>query len=110
MSSEPTPHTNLPDVFQGQAESCYPLETTARLAGVERRTVLIYCRHGLIRPTDTSPSEARFFTDETVHTIRRLEELREMHGINLTGLRLISELQQRVERLESELRFLREAG
>lgn len=106
--NHPSGKERIPTVYHPGAETCYPLETTARLAGVERRTLLVYCRHGMIRPVRKQPGDVWLFTDETVHTIRRLEQLRQLHGVNLTGLRLIMELQHRLERLEQELRFLRE--
>ncbi len=108
MSDDPPPRSPLPEVFQPRSDTLYPLETTAHLAGVERRTVLVYCRHGMIHAVHREPEDPGYFTDETVRTIRRIEQLRETHDINLTGIRIILDLLQRVDRLEDELRFLRE--
>lgn len=107
MSDNPIRPSPLPEVFQPRPETLYPLETIAHLAGVERRTVLVYCRHGMIHAIHRDPDDAGCFTDEAVHTIRRIEQLRATHDINLTGVRIILELIQRVDQLEDELRFLR---
>jgi hypothetical protein len=40
-----------------------------------------------------------------VRSIRRIEFLREQHGINLAGIRIIAGLMREVERLREELRF-----
>ena len=105
-----TPEPQLPDIFHPRPDTVYPLETIARLAGVERRTVLIYCRHGMLRPVQQGPEESWMFADEDVRVIRQIERLRTSHDINLPGIRIILELSERITELEREVRFLREAG
>jgi len=107
MSDDPKSLTSLPEVFHPRPDTLYPLETAARLAGVERRTVLVYCRHGMIRAIHREPGDPGYFTDESVLAIRRLEQLRATHDINMAGLRIIADLLRRVDALEAELRFLR---
>ena len=107
MIAKSTP-PNAVEIFHPQPDTLYPLDTTARLAGVERRTVLVYCRHGMIRPVVGDEDESWKFSEETVRVIRRIEGLRESHGINLAGIRMIIDLMNRVDELEREVRFLRE--
>lgn len=77
------------------------------LTGASRRSVLVYCRSGLVQSrqeTDTGPLA---FDDEAIYSIRRIEYLRSARGINLEGIRLIFELRAKLRRLEDEMRFLR---
>jgi MerR family transcriptional regulator, heat shock protein HspR len=85
----------------------YTLEATAHLAGVSRRAVLVYCKSGLVQPVEQTPSSPLAFGDDAIRAIRQIEYLRSVHGINLTGVRIIFELQRDVERLREEIRFLR---
>lgn len=94
-------------LFQPEPGAVYSLETTACYAGVTRRTVLIYWKHGMVRPLDLFPDEAPLFTDESIQRIRRIEFLRRTHGINLASVKIILNLSLEVERLREELNFLR---
>lgn len=87
----------------------YSLEMVVRITGVGRETLAEYCAHGLL-PVAAEDLEAAAFNDRLVCDIRRIVFLREQHGINLAGIRIIHELEAEVERLRRELRFVREAG
>ena len=39
-----------PEIFEPGAESVYTLETFVRITGLPRRSILVYCRSGLLRP------------------------------------------------------------
>lgn len=93
--------------FQPEPGMVYSLETTASHAGVTRRTLLIYWKHGMVQPREQSPDEAPSFTDEAIQRIRRIEMLRKTHGANLASVKIILNLSQEVERLREELDFLR---
>ena len=77
------------------ATSGYTLEILTQITGVSRQVLIQYQEHDIIRPG---------FDDETVRTLRRLEHLRETCEMNLTGLRLVAELLEEVERLRQERR------
>jgi hypothetical protein len=47
------------------------------------------------------------FTEETIHTVRRIEHLRTVLGIDLALLKSMFDLLDEVECLRTELRFLR---
>src|SRR5262245_9872975 len=85
----------------------YSLEAVVHLTGVSRRSILVYCKSGLVRSAG-NPQQGEFsFDDEAIYRIRRVEHLRSVHGINLAGIRMIFDLMQELERLENEMRFLR---
>jgi DNA-binding transcriptional MerR regulator len=94
-------------VFQPEPNIHYSLDTTAHLAGVPRRALLVYCRAGLVQAIPRLPDGAMTFTDEAIYTIRRLEHLRALHYSDLAWLKTVIELENEVDYLRSELRFYR---
>ena len=80
----------------------------AHLAGVPRRSILIYCRAGLVRPVVQPPHGVMEFTEEAIYTVRRIERLRTVHGLDLAWLKAMVDLLDEVERLRAEVRFLRD--
>jgi DNA-binding transcriptional MerR regulator len=85
----------------------YSLETTARLAGVHPEMLRYYCRLGLLGEARAQPEAELIFDDNALYELRRFEHYRRHHGVNRKTLRLISSLWREVERLQTELRFLR---
>jgi len=95
------------ELFQPKPNVLYSLDAAAHLAGVPRRSILIYCRAGLVRPVFQPPYGVMVFTEEAIHTVRRIEHLRTVHGIDLAWLKTMFDLLDEVEHLRAELRFLR---
>lgn len=94
-------------LYEPDPEAVYTLELAERLAQVPRRTILIYCKHGLVS-TVTDPTEGGFyFSDDGIRVLRRIEHLRRVFGINLVGIKIILGLMEESERLRAEARFLR---
>ena len=85
----------------------YSLDATAQLAGISRRSLLVYCRAGLVRPVFQPPYGVMSFTEETIYTVRRIEHLRVVHGIDVAWIKTLFDLLDEVERLRSEVRFFR---
>jgi hypothetical protein len=48
------------------------------------------------------------FTEEAIHAVRRIEQVRTRHGLDLALIKAMFDLIGEVERLRSELRFLRQ--
>jgi DNA-binding transcriptional MerR regulator len=86
---------------------CYSLERVVHLTGVSRRSILLYCKSGLVRPRQDPNYEPITFDEEAIYTIRRVEDLRSAHGINLAGIRMNFQLAEEMKRLREEMRFLR---
>ena len=95
------------ELFQPQPDVLYSLDEAAHLAGVPRRSILIYCRAGLVRPVFQAPYGVMEFTEEAIRTVRRIEYLRTVHGLDLVWLKTMFDLLDEVDRLRAELRFLR---
>jgi DNA-binding transcriptional MerR regulator len=95
------------ELFQPEPNVLYSLDAAAHLAGVPRRSIIAYCRAGLIRPVLRSPYGAMEFTEEAVYVARRIERLRTVQGRDLAWLKTLVDLLDEVERLRAEVRFLR---
>jgi DNA-binding transcriptional MerR regulator len=95
------------ELFQPKPNVLYSLDVAAQLAGVPRRSILIYCRAGLVRSILQPPYGIMTFTEEAIHTVRRIEHVRINHSADITLLKTLFDLLEEVEQLRSELRFLR---
>ncbi len=76
----------------------YSLEILAETTGVSTQMIVQYQEHGIIHQD---------FDDETVRTLRRIEALREACEMNLSGLKMLTQLLDEVEQLRQELRTRR---
>ena len=110
MSKRVVPDSPPPlalELFQPKPNVLYSLDAAAHLAGVPRRSILIYCRAGLVRPIVQPPYGVMEFTEEAIYTMRRIEHLHTVHGLDLAWIKTMFDLLDEVERLRAELRFLR---
>jgi DNA-binding transcriptional MerR regulator len=89
---------NLP-LYEPDEQAAYTLEIVAEITGISSQTILHYQEEGLL------PSN--HLNDETVRTLRRIDHLQGELGCNESGLRLILNLMDEVERLREELRARR---
>jgi DNA-binding transcriptional MerR regulator len=106
--STPSPSSRVAlDLFQPKPNTLYSLDMAAHLAGVPRRSILVYCRAGLLQPVFRPPYGIMEFTEEAIHSARRIEYLRAVHGIDLPWIKTMFDLLDEVDRLRAELSFLR---
>jgi DNA-binding transcriptional MerR regulator len=94
-------------VFQAAPVTVYPLETTAEIVDIPRRLILLYCKHGLVCPIGDPTAAGYYFDDEGIRALRRIEYLRNVHGINLPGIKMILALTEQLERLRADFRLRR---
>ena len=85
----------------------YSLEAAARLAGVHPEMLRYYCRLGLFGETRAHPEAEQIFDDDALFELRRFEHYRRRHRMNRKTLRLICGLWREIDRLQTEVRFLR---
>ncbi len=95
------------ELFQPKPNVLYSLDVTAHLAGVTRRSILIYWRAGLVKPVIQPPYGVMEFTEEAIYTLRQIEHLRTVQGLDLAWIKVMFDLLDEVERLRAELQFLR---
>ena len=104
--SDNSTHMSL-ELFQPKPDALYSLDTAAHIAGVPRRSILIYCRAGFVQSVFQPPYGVMAFTEEAIHTVRRIEHVRTLHGLDLALIKTMFNLIDEVERLRVEVRFLR---
>ena len=109
--SEPTPseQSSLTLVLVREAirPAIYSLEAAAKLADIHPEMLRYYCGLGILGEGFARPGVELIFDDDAVYELRRFEHYRRHHGVNRKTLRLLCDLWRDVERLRSEVRFLR---
>jgi len=86
------------------ANVTYSFEKVIAITGVDRTTIIEYCETGLL-PIVAEQVEETEFDDQLISLIRHVETLRTVHGINHTGVQMILDLTEEVEKLRQELKF-----
>ncbi|MEW5954810.1 MAG: MerR family transcriptional regulator [Bacillota bacterium] len=77
-------------------QALYIISVAARLAGVHPRTLRIYETEGLIRPQRTE-GKIRLYSDMDIARVKYIRFLTREKGVNLAGVRIILELESRIE-------------
>ncbi len=95
----PSPDGDIP-LFEPPEGATYSLEIVAEITGVSSRNILLYQEQGLVHPVADSTD----FDDDTIHTLRRIEHLKQVFEPNLSGIRLILGLMDELDRLKTSLR------
>ena len=97
-------HRGRPD--QDPTRPVYVISVAARIVSVHPRTLRIYEDEGLIEPART-PTNIRLYSDEDIRRILWIRHLTQDRGVNLAGVRILFELEERLgtrilERLYNE--------
>ena len=79
----------------------------SELIGVHPQTLRMYEQKGLLRPRK-SIKNTRLYSQEDVELGRYIQKLTQEMGMNLAGVKKVLDLEQRIARLETENRDLRE--
>ena len=79
----------------------YIISVAAELAGVHPQTLRIYERKGLVAPKRTSGNTRRY-SDRDIALLRQIQDLTQEGGINLAGVKMIIELQERLREREHD--------
>ena len=94
-------------------EPRYVISVAARILGIRTYTLRYYEKIGIIEP-HRSRGNIRLYSDRDILLLKQMKTLMEDLGVNLAGTEVIlrmaqkmTELQQQVEYLESELKKLR---
>jgi len=94
----------------------YVISIAAEILGTQTHTLRYYERVGIIRPF-RSRGNIRLYSERDIALLRRIRTLMDDLGVNLAGVEVIlnmaervSQLQNRLEEMESELERLREEG
>ncbi len=97
-----------------EEEPRYVISVAARILGVKIHTLRYYEKIGIIEPS-RSRGNIRLYSEGDIAHLRRVKSLMDDLGVNLAGVEVIlrmaqrmTELQQHIERLELQLKRLRQ--
>jgi MerR family transcriptional regulator/heat shock protein HspR len=100
-------------VTDGRDRALYVISIAAELAGVHPQTLRMYERKGLLQPKRTE-GRVRRYSDRDIDHVRLIQSLTRDAGMNLAGVEMVmrmqhemEELQDRMQRLQSEADHLR---
>jgi MerR family transcriptional regulator/heat shock protein HspR len=87
-------------VFHGRLDRdptrpVYVISVAARIVAVHPRTLRIYEDEGLIEPART-PTNIRLYSDEDIRRILWIRHLTQELGVNLAGIRILFDLEERL--------------
>ena len=101
-------------MYERDEEPRYVISIAARMLGVQTYTLRYYEKIGIIEPS-RSGGNIRLYSDRDIAHLQRVKTLMDDLGINLAGVEVIlrmaqriTDLQQHIKGLESELKMLRQ--
>jgi MerR family transcriptional regulator/heat shock protein HspR len=78
------------------------ISVAAELADMHPQTLRMYEARGLVAPK-RSPKNTRLYSQRDVERLRRIQQMTTEEGLNLAGVVTVLELEERVEKLRTEL-------
>jgi MerR family transcriptional regulator/heat shock protein HspR len=99
-SAAARPAEDAGTVYRGRLERdptrpVYVISVAARIVEVHPRTLRIYEDEGLIEPART-PTNIRLYSDNDLRRILWIRHLTQARGVNLAGIRILFELEERL--------------
>jgi MerR family transcriptional regulator/heat shock protein HspR len=96
---------------EGQVDddrALYIISVAAELAGVHPQTLRIYERKGLLQPARTAGNTRRY-SNRDIERLRMIQRLTQVEGLNLAGVRMIVEMEDRIELMRQRVDDLQRA-
>ncbi len=84
----------------------YVISVAAELAGMHPQTLRQYDRLGLVSPGRTR-GRGRRYSLRDIATLREVQRLSQDEGVNLAGIKRILDLEAEVDRLRTQVEYLR---
>ena len=94
-TAEPTTPMQRSPFNRDPARPVYVISVAARIVAVHPRTLRIYEDEGLIEPART-PTNIRLYSDHDLRRILWIRHLTQDRGVNLAGVRILFELEERL--------------
>jgi MerR family transcriptional regulator, heat shock protein HspR len=89
-----------------QDRGVFMISVAAELAEMHPQTLRMYEARGLITPK-RSPKNTRLYSQADVELLRRIQQMTNDEGLNLAGVETVLDLEQRLERMRSEIARIR---
>src|SRR6266511_2094118 len=80
----------------------FMISVAAELSDMHPQTLRMYEARGLIAPK-RSPKGTRLYSQADVERLRRIQRMTTEEGLNLAGVETVLELEQRVEKMRSDI-------
>jgi MerR family transcriptional regulator/heat shock protein HspR len=80
---------------RNEEQGLYIISIAAGLAEVHPQTLRLYERRGLLRPARTAKNRRRY-SDADIDRLRRIQELTQVEGLNLSGVRKVLEMENEI--------------
>ncbi|MCL1897313.1 MAG: helix-turn-helix transcriptional regulator [Micrococcales bacterium] len=87
----------------------FPIGQAANLTGMHPQTLRQYDRLGLVSPSRTA-GRGRRYTAADLETLREVQRLSAVEGINLAGIRRILALEAQVRQLQTQVAQLQQTA
>ncbi len=98
---------NREDRRRDREEAVYVISVAAQLADVHPQTLRMYERKGLLKPERVK--NRRRYSEADIERCRLIQELTRDMGINLAGVKMILDMQDRLNGLQREMDAARQA-
>src|SRR3954463_12997488 len=90
-----------------QERGGFMISVAAELAEMHPQTLRMYEARGLITPK-RSPKNTRLYSQADVELLRRIQRMTSEEGLNLAGVETVLDLEQRLERMRTEIARMRQ--
>src|SRR5256714_9491130 len=97
--------TRVESTIDGE-RGVFMISVAAELAEMHPQTLRMYEARGLITPK-RSPKNTRLYSQADVELLRRIQRMTSEEGLNLAGVVSVLELEQRLERMRSDMARMR---
>lgn len=84
----------------------YLISVAAERAGVHPQTLRMWDRKGLLCPQRTE-GRARRYSERDIEHIRMIQEMTQVHGMNLAGVEMVLRLTREIEEMQERLEAVR---
>ena len=88
-------------------EPVYLISVVAKLMNIHPQTLRQYEREGLLKPSRTE-GKMRLYSRRDIDKLKLILTLARDMGVNLAGIDIILQLKEEIQKLESEIRDLKE--
>lgn len=85
----------------------YMISVAAGLTGMHPQTLRIYERKKLVEPGRTAKS-TRLYSRSDIERLQHIQQLTQAEGVNLAGVKIIMELQNRLEEIKKTVAQMEE--
>ena len=98
----------MPTLFREDhiSEPLFVISVAARMVGLHAQTLRYYERAGLLEPS-RSMGRHRLYSRRDIERVRRIRELTEEMGLNLTGVEMALKLINKVNRMQKDIEELK---